>query len=82
MSAYGLNKMIRDFNRDPHCRQRHAASPAEFVRGYDVSPEEAAAFLANGVRTLYKRGVHGLILRPFTIINKMSETDYLEAIRG
>ena len=82
MSAYGLNKMIRDFNRDPQCRQRHAASPAEFVRGYDVSPEETTAFLANDVRTLYKLGVHGLILRPFTIINKMSETDYLEAIRG
>jgi Aromatic-ring-opening dioxygenase LigAB, LigA subunit len=82
VSAYGLNKMIRDFNRDPQCRQRYAASPAEFVGGYDVSPEEAAAFLANDVRDLYKLGVHGLILRPFTIINKMSETDYLEAIRG
>ena len=82
MSAYGLNKMIRDLNRDPQCRQRHTASPAEFVRGYDVSPEETTAFLAYDVRTLYKLGVHGLILRPFTLINKMSETDYLQAIRG
>ena len=82
MSAYGLNKMIRDLNRDPVCRQRHAASPPEFVGGYDVDQEEAAAFLANDVRSLYKLGVHGLILRPYTIINKMSEPDYLRAIRG
>ena len=82
MSAYGLNKMIRDYNRDPDCRQRQAASPAEFVREYDVSAEEATAFLANDVRALYKMGVHGLILRPYTIINKMSEPDYLRAIRG
>ena len=82
VSTYGLNKMIRDYNRDPACRQRRAASPAEFVGGYDISEDEAAAFLADDIRRLYKLGVHGLILRPYTLINKMSENDYLQAIRG
>lgn len=82
MSSYGLNKMMRDYNRDPASRQRCSESPADFVGSYDVSEAEAAAFTAGDVRALYKFGVHGLILRPFTLINKMSEPDYLRAIRG
>jgi hypothetical protein len=27
-------------------------------------------------------GVHGLILRPFTLLHEVSEPDYLKAIRG
>lgn len=82
MSRYGLNKMIRDFNRDPASREKCTASPQAFLAGYDLTDEEAQAFLDRDVRTLYRLGVHGLILRPFTIINRVSENDYLQAIRG
>lgn len=82
MSRYGLNKMIRDFNRDPVSRERCTNSPQAFVAGYDLTEEEARAFLDRDVRKLYRLGVHGLILRPFTIINRISENDYLQAIRG
>lgn len=82
MSRYGLNKMIRDFNRDPAAREKCTRAPEEFVGGYDLTPEETKAFLDRDVRTLYRMGVHGLILRPFTIINSVSEIDYLKAIRG
>ena len=82
MSVYALNKMIRDINRDPSHRERYFKSPSDFVRGYDVSSEEAEAFLAKDIGRLYKLGVHGLILRPFTLITKMTEPDYLNAIRG
>jgi hypothetical protein len=34
------------------------------------------------VRALYDMGVHGLILRPFTILHKMSDPDYVKALRG
>jgi hypothetical protein len=27
-------------------------------------------------------GVHGLLLRPFTLLRQMPEEDYLKAIRG
>jgi hypothetical protein len=27
-------------------------------------------------------GVHGLILRPFTILHKMSDPEYVRALRG
>lgn len=82
MSKYELNKMIRNFNRDASCRERCASAPQEFVSGYDLTSEEAQAFLDRDIRKLYQLGVHGLILRPFTIINRVSEIDYLQAIRG
>jgi hypothetical protein len=31
---------------------------------------------------LYGMGVHGLLLRPFTILHNVAEADYLKAIRG
>lgn len=82
MSTYALNKMIREINREPVRRDAYFAAPTEFVRGYDLTADEAAAFLAKDIGRLYKLGVHGLILRPFTLINKMSEPDYLAAIRS
>lgn len=82
MSRYALNKMIRDFNREPASRERCASDPHAFVASYDLTPEEARAFLDQDIGKLYRLGVHGLILRPFTIINRVSETDYLQAIRG
>jgi hypothetical protein len=27
-------------------------------------------------------GVHGLLLRPFTIMHKMSDPEYIKAVRG
>jgi len=82
LSSYGLNKMIRDFNRDAASRERCVSAPNDFVAGYDLTAEEAQAFLDRDIGKLYRLGVHGLILRPFTIINRVSETDYLQAIRG
>jgi hypothetical protein len=81
MSAYGLQKMIRDVNRLPDRREAYFASREVFAGGYDISPEERAAFVAFDVGKLYALGVHGLLLRPFTILHKMSEPDYLAAIR-
>ena len=40
------------------------------------------ALLAFDVRALYDMGVHGLILRPFTILHKMSDPDYVKVLRG
>jgi hypothetical protein len=81
MSTYALNKLLRDVNRDPGIRARFFADAGAVASGYDLSAEERQAVLARDVTALYRLGVHGLILRPFTILHQMPEPDYLEAIR-
>jgi hypothetical protein len=34
------------------------------------------------VRALYTMGVHSLLLRPFTLLNKVSNEDYAKALKG
>jgi len=83
MSIYTLNKMIRDVNRDPARRESYFTDPAAFAARYvPLSEAERRAFLDRDAGTLYKLGVHGLILRPFTLLHKMPEAEYLAAIRA
>jgi hypothetical protein len=82
MSAYVLQKLIRDVNRKPNCREAYFLSPAKFAEGYDLTPAEREALVNFDVRTLYALGVHGLLLRPFTIMHKMSDPEYIKALRG
>jgi hypothetical protein len=82
MSTYTLQKLLRDVNRNPVSRDRYFSEKDAFVADYALTAEERSAVLAFDVHKLYALGVHGLLLRPFTIIHKMSEPDYLRAIRG
>lgn len=82
MSVYALQKLIRDVNRKPECRESFFAMPAEFAGRYDLTESERDALLSLDVRRLYELGVHALLLRPFTILHRMPEPDYLTAIRG
>jgi Aromatic-ring-opening dioxygenase LigAB, LigA subunit len=82
MSTYALQKLLRDVNRKPACRQSYFESPAKFAEGYDLTEDEREALLTLNIGELYARGVHGLILRPFTLLHSMPEPDYLKAIRG
>ncbi len=82
MSTYTLNKMIRDVNRDPVRREAFFKDAAAFADGYQLEPEERRAFVARDIGALYRLGVHGLILRPFTLLHKMPEPAYLAAIRA
>ena len=82
MSVYQLQKMIRDVNRIPAKRDAYFASKEDFVQTYPLSDDERRAVVAFDVGKLYAMGVHGLLLRPFTIIHQMPEPDYLRAIRG
>ena len=82
MSVYTLQKLLRDVNRIPERREAYFGSPAKFSATYDLTDRERAALLAFDVRALYDMGVHGLILRPFTILHKMSDPDYVKALRG
>src|SRR5580704_14243144 len=82
MSLYALQKLIRDVNRKPACREAYFGSAATFAQSYDLTEDERTALVDMNVNQLYAMGVHGLLLRPFTLLHKMPEPDYLRAIRG
>jgi hypothetical protein len=81
MSLYALQKLIRDVNRDEAMRQSYFAAPETFADGYELSAEERAALLKVDLTKLYALGVHGLLLKPFSILHSVSEPDYLAQIR-
>jgi hypothetical protein len=81
MSLYVLQKMIRDVNRLPAARDAYFADAAGFAAGYALSDDERRAFVERDITRLYALGVHGLLLRPFTLLHKMPEPEYLTAIR-
>jgi hypothetical protein len=82
MSLYQLQKLIYHVNRDPSRRERYRQDASEFIQNYELSEEEAAAALKVDVRKLYTLGVHSLLLRPFTLLHKVSNEDYAKALRG
>jgi hypothetical protein len=82
MSLYQLQKLIYHVNRDEAQRERYRQNPAEFIKGYDLTEQEATAALNVDVRTLYTLGVHSLLLRPFTLLHKVSNEDYAKTLAG
>ena len=82
MSLYQVQKLIYHVNRDPERRERYRQDATAFVKGYDLTEQEGAAILNVDVRALYAMGVHSLLLRPFTLLNKVSNEDYAKALKG
>jgi hypothetical protein len=82
MSAYALNKLLREVNRNPQMRERFFADREAVAATFELSDAERTALVHQDVGALYRLGAHGLILRPFTILQQMSEPDYLAAIRS
>jgi Aromatic-ring-opening dioxygenase LigAB, LigA subunit len=82
MSLYQLQKLIYHVNRDPTQRERYRQDPAAFIKSYELTEEEAKAALDVDVRALYSMGVHSLLLRPFSLLHKISNDDYAKALKG
>lgn len=82
MALYPLQKLIRQVNTNPDTRRAYFAAPAEVMAQYDLDDAEKTALKEQDFRALYRMGVHGLLLRPFSILHGVSEPDYLRAIRG
>ena len=82
MSLYQLQKLIYHVNRDPVQRERYREDSAAVVKNYDLTEDEAKAALAVDVRALYNMRVHSLLLRPFTLLHKVSNEDYAKALKG
>ena len=81
MSTYTLQKAIRDINRRPEARAEFEAAPETFAARYELADAEKSALLARDYGALYRFGVHGLLLRPFSLLRAVPEADYLAAIR-
>jgi aromatic-ring opening dioxygenase LigAB LigA subunit len=81
MSIYALQKLIRDVNRDPRLRENYFVGPEQFAKGYELTDVERSALLSVDLTRLYALGVHGLLLKPFSILHSVSEPDYLAKIR-
>lgn len=82
MSLYQLQKLLYHVNRDPSQRERYRQDPAAFIENYDLTDDEAKAALSVDVRALYTLGVHSLLLRPFTLLHRVSNEDYAKALKG
>jgi hypothetical protein len=82
MSLYQLQKLIYHVNRDPAQRERYRQDRAAFIKSYELTDEESAAALNVDVRALYSMGVHSLLLRPFSLLHKVSNEDYAKALKG
>ena len=82
VSLYQLQKLIYHVNRDAAQRERYRHDAAVFVKNYDLTEQEAQAALNVDVRTLYTMGVHSLLLRPFSLLHKISNEDYAKALKG
>jgi hypothetical protein len=82
MSLYQLQKFIYQINRDGAQRARYHQDPAAFAKSYELTDAEAQAALEVDVRALYSLGVHSLLLRPFSLLHKVSNEDYAKALKG
>ena len=82
MSIYQVQKLVQAVNRDPGARERFFESRAPLLDEFELEGAEHSALMDLDIFSLYEMGVHPLLLRPFTIINGVSEPDYLKAIRG
>jgi len=82
MSVYQVQKLLYHVNRDPERRARYRLDAPAFVKSYDLTEPETVAVLNVDVRVLYTIGVHPLLLRPFTLLHKVSNEDYAGALKG
>jgi len=82
VSLYQLQKFLYHVNRDAAQRERYRRDPAAFIKNYELTEAEARAVLEVDARALYALGVHSLLLRPFTLLHKVSNEDYAKALKG
>ena len=82
MSLYELQKLVRDVNRDPVSREAFFHDDKGFSFNYTLTDDERRALLERNYGELYAAGVHGLILRPFSLLHRVSEKEYLDALRN
>ena len=82
MSLYQLQKFIYEVNRNPERRDAYRKDNVAFASHYELTAEEQDAVTKLDIRRLYQFGVHPLLLRPFTLLHRVSNEDYAKALAG
>jgi hypothetical protein len=82
MSLYQIQKLMYEVNRNPERRAEYRKDKAAFAARYDLTAEEKDAVTQLDIRGLYQLGVHPLLLRPFTMLQQISNEDYPKARAG
>ncbi len=82
MSVYHVQKLFYHLLVDPKVRERFKADSDSVLADYKLQPEEVRAIRSVDLATLYRMGVHPLLLRPFSTMKGMGMPEYLKAISG
>jgi len=65
VSLYQVQKLMFGLNNEPDLREHFAREPAAVLDRYGLQGEERAALETADVATLYRMGVHPLLLAPY-----------------
>ncbi len=82
MSLYQLQKLMYEVNRSPERREAYRHDQPTCLARFDLTDEEKNAVTGLDIRKLYQLGVHPLLLRPFTLLHRISNEDYAKALAG
>jgi hypothetical protein len=82
MSLYDIQKLFYHLNTDPKAKQRFQRDPDGMLADYRLSPDEARAITSVDLATLYRLGVHPLLLRPFATLKGVGMPEYRKALSG
>lgn len=80
MALYSVQKLFYQLNKDSRAGERFRAEKGIMLQEYKLSPAEIKAIIAVDLPTLYRMGVHPLLLRAFATFNGVSLPEYLKAL--
>ncbi len=66
MSLLGIETFMYRLKNDPAVQIAFAKRSAVAYRGFELTPEEISTLQAGDVVALYRRGVHPLLLAPYS----------------
>lgn len=76
MSVYGANKFIYQLKKDKALQQSFRAAPDDALAGFPLEPDERQALKSGDLATLYARGVHPLLLAPYSRFMQIPRPKY------
>lgn len=82
MSVYEMSRLFFGLKENRPAIEAYLADPESALAEFELTDAERAALLDVDLYTLYRMGVHPLLLRPFGQANGIDGPDYMNAIRG
>jgi hypothetical protein len=76
MSLYGVQSFLYRLKSEPALQTGLQARDARTFEGFPIDGQERTAILAGDVAELYRRGVHPLLLAPYSRFVGISAAQY------